>query len=254
MATDKFRSVRGEVPKKRDFIKWSPEKILALMQFSIFFMKMGKYQDKEQMVYDVSVEKLEIANVSQEPYWEEFMARLHKKGMRTNSFRLRLQPVIQGCGGFLRENPHFITDEMRELIKDNARWNWCLTAFEEGESKIGGTIVIHNPANTVIPGVKNAQSALTDTKTPLAQFHQGLLKMTSIFNNLLKGIPQADINEMSAEKRIKLANNLLHTLAKAVTTQQNTKVFNTIVVNKAGRDDLEKSILEYSESQNVQEN
>lgn len=241
--TDKHRHVRGKAVKKADIPAWPAEKIPAFIVFSMFFIKMGDKDGTQRLVFSIDINRIEEAKTSELPYFGEFMARMYKKNMKLSEFRMKILNAIKSVTEYIQENPHVLTPQIEQLVTGNFYWERCLNAFSEEKNEAGGTNIV----------VGSETSTLAEMKTPLAQYHQGLLKMSSVFNSLLKGINQKDINEMSVDKRLRIANNLLHSLSKAVTAQNNTKVFNTIVVNKGGREDLEKSILEYSESQNITE-
>lgn len=232
------KSIKSAIPKKEDFSKWTPEKFLSFIVFNGIFVR----TDEEGVVRDdVTREKVDLLSVTDDPFWAEFMKRILKKDIGLNTFRLRLKAFAQNCGSYLQENPTNITQDITDAVKSNPRWQWILTAYAEKRNAIGAGQIV--PANQSTP--------LADTKTPLAQYHQGLLEMATLFKKVVKGISQEEINKLSTKDRLRIANLLSHTLSKAVTTQQNTKVFNTLVINKAGREDLEKSMLEYQESQNT---
>jgi hypothetical protein len=65
----------------------------------------------------------------------------------------------------------------------------------------------------------------------------------------MKGVKKEDLDNLSVEKRLKIAVSLMQVLQKNVNKLPNRNVFTQININKAGKEDLENSLLNYAQSQ-----
>jgi hypothetical protein len=249
------KKFEGKLPKKPEIGEWSEPKLVAFFNFANYFMKEGETRGKVGIVYDVSDERIANAWEIEEPYWQEFMTRLVSKGMdaqpktqRLNAFRTRLMNFIRTVGAWVKANPHAVSIQMEQIMRANPRFSWALDAFQLERTEIGGVIVVPNTApESVDPTLYNQNPNQTDSKLPAVQYHNAVAKMTSLLLEVVGSVDRTQLKGLPTEKKLKLALHMLDTLGKTMKDAPTPKsVFNTIVVNKGGREELEQTILEYA--------
>lgn len=243
----KFKVIEGVLPKKAEIVDWSSEKIMALLQLADFFTLSNKFNVNKETIGTFQSRALE------EAFWMEFNVRighqLDRADFSKQKFNMRLIAMVRTVLGWLKSNPHAITNEMRELMEPNERLNWALDPFKMKTTAIGAEIVAIDNRETTDPNMANA-TASTNLTVPEIQYHQGLLHMSSIFKQITGGLTANDFKKMSVSERLKIANSIAQTLGRAFNTKvPSTVIFKKLTVNSAGRDDLEKAMLQYSQEQ-----
>lgn len=244
----KYQVIRDKLPRKNEIVDWSENKLVAFLQLVLFFSDGDNYA--------VTKEKVETfeKRAPEEPFWLEFNVRINrptfKEGFTVQQFKMRLMTAIRVVLSWLKSNPHAITDEMRDMMDSTARLRWALDPFKAKGTAIGAEIVGVDNKEVTDPNRSNVQPATSNLTLPEVQYHNALLNVASILNNLTKGIKPQEIKKMSVESRIKLADSLIKTMGKVVGGQKpNTQVFKQLVIHNAGRQDLEDAMLEFSQEQ-----
>jgi hypothetical protein len=151
--------------------------------------------------------------------------------------------------GYLKDNPHAITQPVEEAMARNPRCKWALELFYLKKGIIAPTIVKSEVDRTNQFDLKRV-----DQKNPEQIFQDSLMKATSLTRALLRGVNVKDINKLPIEDRLKLGVNFLDKVGRLVKRNPpNKQVFNVLNINSAKRADLEASFLKYAE-QSMQDN
>lgn len=244
--------VRGKLPTKREVQDWGNTKIYALLLFVDFFTKEGKF--------DTSASQVATADMRAEDelFWDEFLERINvtpgKDGGTSVQFRLRLTSLARVVLSWIKANPHVVTEQMMLLMEKNPRLSWAAKAFKVVETEMGVQVVERDNDEMTDPRIKNEDPHLSNVNAPMVQFEQAKLNMLTMLKALGKSIPASDIKQMSVKDRIAAFDKLMNTATKVMgQTRPNSVVFQQINVNKANRDELEKSFLKYAESQQTGE-
>ena len=248
-ANPKFRLIRGEMPKLKDLQDWGPGKILSFLNFFDHFTHDGVIK------INLDLRRAAELQASDNHYWTEFLQRIDvadRLGAGTNTkFRLRLTTMARVILMYLKKNPFEITEEMSRIMTANPRCHWALNSFKEESTRIPtiSTVTMNNHENTD-PFVPNIQSKMTQMDTPMVQFNEAVMHLTSILKNLTKGISAADMKKMSTADKLKHSNALMNSLAKVFSQYKpNNMVFKQININASSKDELEQAILDYSSEQ-----
>lgn len=248
---NKYRLVKGELPKKREIVDWSEQKILSYLKFAEFFMELKEYKGKMTHMYFVDKERWSKAEQFDDPFWGEFIARININGGTYDSIKKRLMMSTRTVLSWIKDNGYIVNDEMMSIMKDNDRFNWAVNTFIDKKTKVGAEVVTLNNKETTDPIRSNANPTLTDTSSPQVIYNKSTLKLAQLMNNLLAGVKQRDLQKIKdPRERIKMALALHSSLSKSLKVNPGvSKVFNTLVINKATREDLEKASLDYIQAQ-----
>lgn len=247
METDKYLPVRGKIPRKSEIALWAEKKLIGFLGFYERWVFEGRLK--------ITVElRREVENQAEGmEFWGEFMARIDVWTDATNTsnplFMQRLVTFARNVLGFLKENPHAITEEIEKAMERNPRCHWALEMYRLKKGILAPTVQPTNLDKTNQYDLKRV--AVTH---PEVAFNEALLKATTLTRELLKGVKRADIAKMTTEDRLKLGVNFLSQVGKLVGKHKpNKAVFQQININSAKRADLEASFLKYAE-QSMQDN
>lgn len=244
--------MEGVLPKKPEIGEWSEPRIRAFFEFAAFFMKQSP---EKGWVYDVSDESIAAAWENNQEYWLEFLHRLTPKKQeelkvkRLNAFRTRLMNFIRTVGAWLKANPHAVSPELEAIMRANPRFSWALDTFVEERTNLGELIVMPNGmVESVDPTLGNQNPNQTNRSLPQVQFYNSIAKVTSLLNELVGSIDRVQMKALPTKDKLKLALYMIDTLGKNIKGQEGPKsVFNTLILNKGTREELEKSLIAYSE-------
>lgn len=243
-----MRAVRGKLPKKQEIHDWSEFKLFQLVKLAAWFT------DPKTDRFVCTAEKIKefYEMAPNEEHWLEFAARLNTvpftKTFNVRSFQLRFASLIRTPLSWLKSNTHAISNEMREVMEKSKRLSWALEPFTVKATRIGANIVTTNNQETT-DVIANVQTNTSNVTLPELQYQQSIAQLASIAVNLTKGIKQDDIKKMGVEARIRSANAIMNTLKQAMNNQPKTQVFKQLIINKAGKDELEKAYLDYAQEQ-----
>lgn len=247
----KFRAVKGILPKKAEIVDWSSEKICALLQFASISLREREYRGKKEFTFNWDKKFEDDVAMNDNTHFIEFMTRL--KGdpdMNHLGLRGRLTSMVRTVLSYVKSNPHIVTDDMEILLKSSDRFNWALNNFETKKTAIGAEVVSVNNEETTQVDRKNSQQLQTNLTMPEVQFNQSMLMMTSLMKDMLASIKKKDLKNLDAKDKLKLAIPMLAAVAKAVSSKKpGALTFKKIVINSASKDDLEKAILDYNQTQ-----
>jgi hypothetical protein len=258
LSPGKLRDLAGVLPMKPEIADWSQAKIESYLRFARLFMEVSK--DKKRSgshTFAFDENRWQAAKENkEEEYWDEFRTRVLipkvgiAEGRWQQKMKGRIMMMTRIVGSWLKSNPFAITEEMESLIKDNDRLEWIKNTFTVKDNEVGGTLVV--PDTTEM--VDEEKPGEVSVSNPLVQYNQALLKMATVFNTLVKGIKVKDINEMDVKDKLKLAVPIAQALAKTFQGKApQGNIFKTLIINKAGREDLEKAVLNYSDAQELQD-
>lgn len=235
------KRIKGKLPKKRDVVDWSEEKLSQFLKFIVFFTH------GENFVFNnVSWETARLKN---EPFWDEFMLRIDcAPGQQ--KFRTRFITQQRTVMAWVKENPHVLTEDMYKLCQSTPRLSWATTHFKTVDTEMGVQVVERDTDELTDPRQKNATDLVRKDRTPQVIYEEGLLSMTTLFRQLARSVPSSEIKGIKPEQRIALANQMAKTLRESFKKfQPNIRVFNNININKSTREELEGAVLSYAEEQ-----
>lgn len=243
-----FKLVKGKLPKKNEVADWSELKIISFLKFLELFSHDGKYSITD-------ARRKEVEERSNDDYFDEFLTRIDRyvDGTYPNrrQFQMRLIVMARSVLSWLKQNPYAVTDDIKKLMESNPICHWAMSAFSEIDTNLGVPTVILDQSESTDPNRRNANQTVSNVKSPQVLYEQALLSAVGILHELVSSFKKGELSKLDAEKKLKLITNLLPVIQKNIDRKNpNTIVFQKIVTAKASRDELEKSLLEYSESQN----
>lgn len=247
----KLRHIAEKLPQKREIGDWSEAKIASFVRFALFFTEPCTNKGKPDHRFVLNAEKWATAKANKdEEFWEEFCLRVDKKDATLHTIKLRLMMAVRSVLGWIKSNPYAVTEELEAIMKDNKRTSWALRGYVAKTTEMGNQIVALDNDDMTDPGRRNAAGSITNVSTPEVQYRQAVLRMTSILNNLTKGIKKSDIDLLSAKEKIQMAVNLSGALTRTFKSNNvNNNFFKTVIVNQASREDLEARVLDYANHQ-----
>lgn len=244
-----FRAFQGELWKKVDLKDWNEKKYLA------FFESVDRFTVLKDGTHTLSVTTEGLMSLEQEafsgqfPFLQELVTRIDR--MTTDpkatphKFYDRFAACIRMVGGYLKEHPSLVTDEMRGIIERNPRLAWCLTRFEIKDTKPGVPLVVEKRLDEVIPSDKRVTSKVRDSNLQLAESRvflaDALLAVTST-------LTKRELKQLSTKEKITAALGIMKVLQSAANFKPNIGVMNQLVINKASRDDLESAMLDFNKA------
>jgi len=253
-----FRLVEGKNIKVRELPDWSDDKRLGFIKFFVFFI--NPETDKLR-VNQERIEEFEIRS-EVEPYFMEFRARIGldldkikkqkgpEKMTSLSQYKMRVLTMQRNVLGWLKNNPHMITLEMRDLMCRSERTSWALKDYKIEESLIGAPMVVPDNRETTDPDMANVDAKRTNLTIPELNYQRSITQLASIAADLTKGLKKKDLDKMTAKDRIKTAIEITNALAKAMSAHKpQQQVFKQLVIHKAGVEDLEKAMLDYNGNQ-----
>lgn len=244
-AKSKFKVVQGELPRVIDFQSWDDTKIYKLVKFIDFFT------EGEKMNF--SYEKRKEMEMIDDPYFEEFMVRIDSPSwteIRKDKFKMRFLTMMRTFLGFLKRNPHLISEDIYIVLSKSPRMDWAKQAFESKVTKIGAEIVGLHTEETCDTGIKNVSPNQTNPQPAEVYYNQAVLSLASSLKDLVKGINKTEMKNMKVEDKLRIAGNLITVLQKNFQGYKpNVMVFKQLNIHKATREELEQSFTEYNENQ-----
>jgi len=246
----KLRVIKGKMPTKGSCVDWSDEKFLQFAKFVNFWVEDGKFT--------VSQEKRKtcefMARGDDWPFWDEFMARIDMptslKDNNLKRFQMRLITLSRIPLAWIKDNPHALTEELRKELEVSQRTSWALEAIVDKKTLMGNTTPGMNNDETTNKGTDNQFPQVTNPTSPEAQYASGIKRMASMFRELVDSVNRREFKHLPMDKKLRAIDAFAKTLEKVTSGKRPTSlVFKQLNINKAGRDDLEKAILEYSQDQ-----
>ena len=229
---NKHKEIVGQTLRKDHLKKWDEQKFLE------WFRMMHHFAPKGDWIWNDVTLKAYCEQAATKPHWEEWMWRfsMNSEETKPNHIGRPITGFVRHIGEYLQSNPFVITPQMKEIMLGNKTLTKYTEPFKVITTAIGAEIVV--------PNVDDG-SVLT---LPEVQYHKALLKMSALANALTEGITEEHIKKLAPDERIKLALSIVKMMSTIQGGQKpNTQIFKQLIVNNAGRDDLEKAMLAYAE-------
>lgn len=243
--SQRYRAVKGKLPKKVDMHDWDEVKLLKVVKFIDFFM------DGDKM--NITPETRKAMELQDDLVFDEIMTRIDVpfgKGMNNNDFRMRFITMTRVFLGYLKQNPHLVTDEMYEILKKSQRMSWAAQAFTTETTDIGAEVVVMDKRETTESGHANQSPAQTNPQTAEVMYNQAILSLATTLKDMTRGMKRSDLQKMKIEDKLRIANSLVQTLQRSFQNYKpNVAVFKQLNIHNASRDDLEKAFSDYNETQ-----
>lgn len=257
---DPWRRVRGKLPRKKDIPDWSPEKLLAYINFIDDFTSKDP-DSKVEDNFNCTPEHIKTMEAKSEtiPYYQEFLARINvevppiKKISNPdkpyNPFHARFITFVRTPLSFLKQNPSYVSKGMYDIMVNNNRMDWATRHFTLFTNELGN-VVVKDTQEYTDPKKPNAAPNSTALKSPQVVFNESLYQLAEIYQTLLSDIKPQDLRKLTTNQKLQHVNTLTKTLASAFGKYKpNNLTFNQINVNSASKNDLEDAILSYQKNQ-----
>lgn len=229
---NKYKDIVGQSLRKNHFPQWDERRFLE------FFAMIHHFCPKGEWLWNDLAVKTFCQQSEERPVWEEWMWRYQMpvEGTKMKQISGGIMVLIPQIGTYLQSNPHVITPKMREIMKAHSKLVKYTEPFKVIDNEIGG--------QSIVPNTDDGQ-VLT---LPDVQYHKAILKMSALANELTDGITKDQIKKMSPDERIKLALAIVKMMSTVQGGQKpNIAIFKQLVVNNAGRDELEKAMVAYNQ-------
>jgi len=236
MSKKDYKEYEGVSLKKVMLENWTDAHFLNWIRLVHFFTDKT---EKKLRFTELSLKAFREACRENE-MWKEWMYRIeaNKLDYDIGTISGRFLNSNRLIGSYLQGNPHKVTNQMRGIMEINIYLKKYIEPFTTKTSAIGADIVTTNSDD------------LARFELPEVQYHKAMLKMSKVADELLDKISRTDIKKMSPKDRISLANTLLGTLSRVQGGHKpNMQIFKQLVINQAGRQDLESAMLEYTQDQ-----
>lgn len=246
---NKYRFVKDTLLRTFDVQTWEEEKFLAFLSFLDSFYEVV-YGKGKLAVTVVKIQLLEQKlsefpdNPTAEFMWrvnrwsEPFDGDVHKK------FYIRVANMMRIVFGYLKQNPAVITDAIKEHCKGKIQYEWILTNTRIVTTKMGATVVEHDPTGFTgnsmqAAGYANADKVMLDS----------ILKVANVYDMIASGITKKDIEKLNVKDKINALQKLsfIHTVTKNFKPNNNT--FKQINIYKAGAQELEAALLDFTKQE-----
>lgn len=237
-------SSKGKAIKKLEMLAWKPSDFVSFMRFTIHFtQEIDVDGGGKKTVYDISDSKIKDmeGNIEYTPLFKRIIKSYpDEKGRRTCFMN-----SLKNFHIYIKDNLYCVTPEMKEVMDSHPFFKGVDEVFKGEVTKIGGEIVGLNNPDPSDPDKK------LPVKLPEVVYNQALLQLTQVFEKLIDSVDMKKFAKLDEEKKIRLAATIAPVLTKAYSGMKagGNLVFNKIVVNQAGRDELEKAMLDEVEQQ-----
>lgn len=224
---DKHKNLVGKPFRKDMLHKWDEKNFLEFFSLVYFFAPKDKWEFN-----DVSINAF-CQQASKRPFWEEFMWRYKiRPDENIKAVGNRFFGFLPLVGQYLQSNPHRLTPKMREMMKQHEKLEQYTESFSVKETEMGDIV-----------------EAAPNLKLPEVQYHEALLKLSAIANDLMRGITFEDIKKLPPDERIKLMISIVKTMNTVQGGQKaNLNIFKQIIINQASKEDLERAMIEAANS------
>lgn len=228
---NKHKDIVGQSLRKNHLPQWDEQHFLE------FFALIHHFCPKGEWMFNDLACKTFCQQSENRPLWEEWMWRfeINKEGVNLKAVSGRISGFLPLLGTYLQSNPHVITKRMREVMKGNPKLEKYTEPFKVIQNNIGAQVIQPNTDEGHV------------LELPEVQYHKALLTMAALANDLTEGITKDMIKKMSPDERISLSLKIISLMSRVQGGQKpNIQIFKQLVVNNAGRDELEKAMLAYT--------
>lgn len=231
---EKYRPLRGKSFRKQDLKDWTEHMFTEYFRLVHFFTVEGEIK-----FTDLAVKSFQ-QHAPEHPLWEELMWRWEANDEVGNlrQFQNRFLYLTRTIGQYLQENNYLISKEMKGMMTANKYLEKYTEPFTVKTTETGIDVVTPNTDD------------LNDFTLPEVQYHKAIMNLSSLAKNLLEGIKADDIKKLPLKDRVELANKIINTISKIQGGHKpNTQVFKQLVIQNAGREELERAMVEMAKPQ-----
>lgn len=246
-----FRAVQGNIWKKVDLQEWTEKIYLA------FFEAVDRFTVLKDGDYTVKITTEGLMKLEQDafggqfPFLQELVSRINQlttdPKATPHKFYLKFATCIRQVGGYLKEHPSLVTDAMREIIQRNPRLAWCLVHFEIKDTKPGIPIMVE----TKLDKVGGRYPEVMKNPDVNVKMSESRMYLADAMHTITKSLTKKDLRNLTAKERITSALGIMKVLQSAQSFKPNVGVLNQLVINKAGREDLEAAMLDFNSNKEV---
>jgi hypothetical protein len=234
MARTKQVTLQGTIPTAQEMGRWSyEEKLLFVDMLYKFFTKEGSNK-----LY-VTKSSIEAFNAQEGAFYSALARRIN-----TNLpflFRNKLFQMVRTFGSMLKNNPAFVTDELFEKLHKLPFLDWSIKQFEARQTKMGIELVqACDVDETTQPSRK------ITVATAEAKYMTAIERSTDLFLKISKSITADEIKSLKTMDKFNALTKMAYILNNARSFKPNATIFQQININSSSREQLEKSLLEYS--------
>jgi hypothetical protein len=248
----KWRAIIGKNPTKRELVTWDEGQWICFLRFCELFIVKSDERTKDGSgvslkVTDAKWREVEgFLDMPDHPF-QEFLYRIDKFTYDPTATRMkffwRLSSMVKFVLGYLRQNPSIVTTKMREIIEPNPRFSWCLS-----QTKIVGTSV-----GAVVTPDKEERVTNHTTNMEVASYEKNLadavLKTTNLLVRLVDSIKPEEIEKMPVKDRLMAVGRMSYIFTVGKSFKVGKGIFKQININMAGREELEKAMLDFNSNE-----
>jgi hypothetical protein len=245
-----FRAVRNTLLRNTDVQKWESGKFIVFFTFLDRFY--STHEGREGKL-NVTLEKIELAEKEYEENpdidFGEFLWRIDRwcepyDASLTAKFNVRLMTMSRVVVTYCKRHPVVITDEIREICKGKKQYEWMFTNFRVVTTKIGAQVV--EPNTLEFQGNIPVQGSMPNAEVALME---SIKKVASVYDMIAGSITKKDIEKLNVKDKISALQKLsfIHSATKGFKPNNNT--FKQINIYKAGKDELEASLLDFAKEE-----
>lgn len=229
-----FKQFAGQSLRKTDIENWTDAHFIEWFRL-IHHFTVDKKLTFNEVTLGAFREKARDSDL-----WHEWMyrARAHERDYSLGTISGRINNMNRLIGSYLQNNSHVITTQMKGMMEASPYLEKYAQPFTTEKTDIGASIVKPNTDD------------LDRFTMPEIKYHEAMLKLSNVANELLDGITKKELKTMSPKDRLSLANTLLKTMSQVQNGYKpNTQIFKQLVVHQAGRQDLEAALLDYTKNE-----
>ena len=239
----KFRAVQGSLPRMSELYDWDERKTLAFLNWASSFLT----EDRSRFVFTKeTIENAEKKLDGPTCPEQEFLYRINlfttDLDATPRKFFYKFNTFLRNVLNYLKQNPAYLTDEMKVIMESTPRMSWALSHFKTTETKTGQEVTVRDTQD--LTQIKR-QTVKQDT--PEVRMLEGMYHVANIFEELARSIKPKDIKNMNVKDKISAISKLAFMFKVQQNFKPNANVFQQFNIYKAEKDDLEKAILEYAE-------
>lgn len=239
----KFRAIQGSLPRMSELYDWDERKTLAFLNWAASFLN----EDKTRFVFTEATIKEAEKKLEQPTCPEqEFLYRINlfttDLDATPRKFFYKFNTFLRNVLNYLKQNPVYITEEMKAVLESSPRMAWALSHFKTVETKVGSEVTVRDTND-----VTQIARRTVKQDTPEVLMLEGMYAVANLFTELAKSIKPKDIKNMNARDKFTALAKLIPMFRVQQNFKPNSAVFQQFNIYKAEKDDLEKAILEYAD-------
>ncbi len=236
-------------PTKRELSSWTESQWITFLRFCEFYIV-----TKEDGKVSISITKEkwkhgeEFLKMPDHPF-QEFLYRINFFTFDSNAsekkFYFKLVSMMKFVLGFLRVNPSIVSEEMKKIIEPNPRLNWCLKQTKIVET-VAGEIVVPDKLDRVESDTKGNNQSIASYDQ---QLQESMIKTTNLLDRLVAQAAGRDLSKMETKDLLLAIGRMSWVFSAGRQMKPNKMVFKQLNINKAGREELEKAMLDFNQDE-----